>query len=165
MPTVFLSAEECAQLRVMLRRGEGKARVLNRARILLKLHERIAEKLIANDCLVSKKTVTRIRNRYEAGGLVRALQDLPRPGQPPKITDKIEAHLVAVACSAPPNGRARWTLELLANRLVRDKKVKCISSVAVLKRLRKRGIKPWREKNVVRSESHSGIHHAHGRPA
>lgn len=158
MPTGFLHASEQSKLRTMQKKGTEKARVLNRARILLKLHDGVSDAVIAREAFVCKKTVCRMRIRFNEGRLERALYDLPRSGQPPIITDKIEAHLVALACSEPPEGRIRWTLELLKEKLIDDKKVKHISSVAILKHLKKRGIKPWVEKNVVHSKDHRRIH-------
>jgi len=100
---------------------------------------------------LGRSTVQRTREHDRAGGLNRALDDAPRPGQPPKLDDNAEAHLVAIACSDAPEGRDHWTLELLQERMIADKKVKTISTVAIWKHLKKRGIKPWREKNVVHS--------------
>jgi transposase len=162
MTTGFLTSSERIKLRSMQKKGTEKARVVNRARILLKLDLGEKDTSIASEVFVCVKTVQRIYSRYDAGGLERALFDLPRSGQPPIITDKVEAHLVAIACSNPPEGRIRWTLELLQQKLIEDKKVKRISSVAILKHLQKRGIKPWVEKNVVHSEDHGRIHRTHG---
>lgn len=157
MYTLHLSAEERAQLRTMLRKGEGKARVINRARILLALDQGTDTKCVAHDAFVSTKTVSRIRERFSEGGLTRALYDLPRSGQPTKLDMKAEA-LVALACSDAPDGRDHWTLELLRKQMIKDKRVKSISTVALRHRLIKRKIKPWREKNVVRSEHHARVH-------
>lgn len=154
MSTVILfSNDERDYLRAMIRKGKEKTRVVNRARILLKLAQGKDDEAIAQDVFTSTKTIYRIRVRYAEGGMTRALYDLPRSGQPPIITEKIEAYLVATACSEPPEGRVRWTLELLRDKLLSDKKVAHISSVAILKHLQKRGIKPWREKNVVHSNA------------
>lgn len=150
---ILFSEEERNRLRIMVRKGKEKTRVVNRARILLKLEQRQDDKTIAQDVFTSTKTIYRIRVRYADGGIDRALYDLPRSGQPPIITKKVEAYLVATACSEPPKGRARWTLELLRDELIANKKVTRISSVAILKHLQKRGIKPWREKNVVHSKT------------
>ncbi len=150
---VLGSEEERLQLHDIVRKGKQEARVMNRARILLKLAQGKDEEAVAEDVFMSKDTVRRIRLRYNDGGLQRALYDLPRSGQPPIVTTTVEAHLVAVACSNPPKGRARWTLELLAKKLVTDGKVVRISSTAILNHLRKRGIKPWREKNVVHPQA------------
>jgi hypothetical protein len=162
MTTGFLSISDRLRLRSMQKKGVEKARVLTRARILLKLNEGYGDAVIARETFVCTKTVGRIRSRHETGGIDRALFDLPRPGQPPIITDKVEARLIAIVCSDPPKGRTRWTLELLRNKLLDDTKVKRISTVAILKRLHKRGIKPWVEKNVVHSEDQRGIHRTHG---
>jgi len=154
MSTVILfSNHERDHLRAMIRKGKEKTRVVNRARILLKLEQGKDDEIIAQDVFTSTKTIYRIRMRYAEGGINRALYDLPRSGQPPIITEKVEAYLVATACSEPPEGRARWTLELLRDKLLTDKKVVRISCVAILKHLQKRGIKPWREKNVVHSNT------------
>ena len=68
--------------------------------------------------MVGPSTVGRVRQRFVEGGLERALNDLPRPGQRRKLAGKQEAHLVAVACSAAPEGHTRWTLRLLADQVV-----------------------------------------------
>jgi transposase len=154
MHTITVHPTEITRLRTMLHRGTEKARVLTRARVLIRLHERRRVPDIAHEAFVSIKTVGRIATRYHDGGIERALYDLPRPGQPPIITPKVEAYLVAVACTDAPIGHDHWTLELLRTRLIEKKKVRRISSVAILKHLRKRGIKPWREKNVVHTLTH-----------
>jgi len=69
---------------------------------------------------VSEQTIRRTRLRYEKEGLQAALEDKPHPKPMPKLTEQQEAHLVAVTCSSPPAGRARWTLELLQERLIQD---------------------------------------------
>jgi transposase len=87
--------------------------------------------------MVSQGTVTNVKKRYFAGGLQESLHDRPRPGRPPKITGDVEAHLIAQVCSEPPEGHERWTLRLLADRLVELELVESISHVAVSKRLKK----------------------------
>jgi len=154
MHPTHMSAEERARLRAMLRGGDEKARVINRARILLALNQTSDREQVARDAFVSTKTVARIQTRYREGGLDRALYDLPRPGQPTKLDMKAEAHLIALTCSDAPDGRDHWTLELLQRQMVKDKRVKSISTVALWHRLNKRKIKPWREKNVVHTTGH-----------
>ena len=117
---------------------------------------------IAQDVGTTARTVERIRARYAEGGIGRALCDAPRSGQPTKLDEQAEAHLVALACSDPPEGSDHWTLELLQKKMIEDKKVKEISTVTLWKRLTSRGIKPWREKNLVHSESDAGIHQKNG---
>ena len=138
----------------MLRKGEGKARVINRARILLWLDDGKRIDFIARNAFISTKTIGRMQGRYVDGGLDRALYDLPRPGQPKKTTAKDDAYIVALACSAAPKGRRYWTLDLLKKALTHKKK-HTLSRSAIHVRLSERKIKPWREKNVVHSEGHS----------
>lgn len=151
---VILSAPEQKQVRALLRRGKHSARVAARARILLLSHQGKSKDTIAWTLFIGRSTVQRIRDRYNDGGLDLALYDSPRTGQPPKIDELGEAHLVALACSAAPDGRDHWTLELLQKQMVKDGKVRSISTVALWKRLKERGIKPWREKNVVCANAH-----------
>jgi transposase len=92
---------------------------------------------IASVLMCSLPTITAIRRKFVEGGLDNALYDKPRPGAVPKITGEIEAQLTLLACSAPPEGKARWTLQLLADKLVELKLVDSISDVAVMKRLKK----------------------------
>ncbi len=150
--TIQFSQEETAQLKDIIHTGTHNARVTTRARILLKSAQGLSNQEIACQLDTSESTVKRVRARYREGRLLRALYDAPRPGQPPKLDDKREAHLVAIACSDPPKGRDHWTLELLQKQMMKDKKVKTISTVAIWNHLHKRGIKPWREKNVVHSQ-------------
>lgn len=160
---VKLSDEQKALLENITKKGNHNARVIKRAKILLKSAEGFKDKDISILADMSKKTVERVRIRFAEEGIDRALYDNPRPGFPAKITDNIEAHLIAVACSNPPEGRNHWTLELLQERMVKDKKLKSISKVALWKHLDSRGIKPWLEKNVVHSGNNGRIQEENGR--
>ncbi len=153
--TIELSKKERSQVQAIIRTGKHNARVLTRARILLKSYEGLSKSEIVRHLDIGESTVKRTRVHYRENGLDRALYDAPRSGQPKKLDDKAEAHLVALACSNPPEGRAHWTLELLQKQMIKDKKVKEISTVALWHRLTERSIKPWREKNVARSESYA----------
>jgi len=151
--TVTLSRRERNILKEITDKGKSNARVIKRAYILLESDRKETDEAIAEELNVSKRTVQRVRTNYESDGLESALYDAPRTGQPAKLNDKSEAHLIAIACSGPPKGRNRWTLELLQKRMIKDRKVKTISTVTIWSYLRNRGIKPWLEKNVVCSES------------
>src|SRR5690242_13791797 len=113
MPTkkylVKLTDEERAALEQMLRRGKHSARKLVRARILLKADDGLADATIVEEVQTSPPTVERTRQRFTADRLA-ALEERPRPGRAPTLTDKAEARLIAEACSAAPEGRERWTL-------------------------------------------------------
>lgn len=138
---VHLSKEDRQELESLIHSGESSARTQTRARILLLTDEnqkkKKSTKEIASALLCSMPTVTNIRKKFSAGGIENALYDKPRPGAVPKITGEIEAQLTMLACSAPPEGRARWTLQLLADKLVELKLVDSISDVAVMHRLKK----------------------------
>jgi transposase len=87
---------------------------------------------------VSWRTIIRIKARFKEEGM-EAIKEHPRPGRPVRITGDIEAKLVMLACSSPPEGRSRWTLQLLAAKMVELGYIDRISDVGVLKRLKKTG--------------------------
>ena len=117
---VRLTAEERNQLRDLIRRGRPGARRVTRARILLKADDGRTDAAIADALEVGVATVHRIRQRCVEEGLGAALAERPRPGAVPTLDPKAQAHVIALACSTPPAsmGRARWTLRLLADRVV-----------------------------------------------
>ena len=114
---VTLSEDESAQLAHLLHSGTHATRKVTRARILLKAAEGWQDHTIAAALAVGRATVERLRQRFVEEGL-GALEERPRPGTPPKLDAKAEARLIAEACSAAPEGRQRWTLHLLADRVV-----------------------------------------------
>jgi transposase len=101
----------------MLRRGKHSARRLTRARILLKAADGLRDDEIAEAVETSMPTVERTRKRFAAHRL-HALDERPRPGKKPVLDERGEARLIAEACSQAPDGRKRWTLQLLADRVV-----------------------------------------------
>lgn len=116
--TVALSDEERTDLRALVRRGTASARRLTRARILLKADEDRTDVAVAEAVGVGIATVHRIRQRCVEEGLEVALGERRRKGGTPKFSPKQHAHVIALACSTPPAGTARWTLRLLADRVV-----------------------------------------------
>lgn len=150
---VKLSRKEKDQLEDITKKGKHNARVIKRAHILIQSAQNMKDKDIATVVGVSARTVENIRKRFVEGGMKSALYDAPRPGAPRKLDDKVDAYLVATACSSPPDGITHWTLELLQKKLIKDKKIKSISTVALWHHLNERGIKPWREKNVVHTKN------------
>jgi hypothetical protein len=139
---LILSSDERSFLENLIRSGSAPARVQARARILLLTDRSLGSSRtdgeVAEAVMVCPVTVGRIRQRFLSDGLEHALYDLPRPGQPPKITGDVEAQLTVLACSDPPEGHARWTLQLLADKLVELNLVQSITPVAIHKRLKKR---------------------------
>jgi transposase len=135
--SVRLKEEEREELSQYLRRGKSSARSLTRARILLLADEGRPDVEIAEALKVSKSTANRIRKRYCEGGLEFALYERARSGAPSKIDGRIEAQLTLLACSEPPDGRSKWTLRLLADRLVELEAVDSISHMSVQRLLKK----------------------------
>lgn len=117
---VVLQPNEKKKLKAIVSIGQNKAAVIRRAHILLKADEGKTDAEISAMLYISEQTIRRTRLRYETDGLQVALEDKPHPKPVSKLTEQQEAHLVAVTCSAPPAGRARWTLELLQERLIQD---------------------------------------------
>ncbi len=134
---VSLTAEERNQLEALLKRGRVGARVSARARILLHAAEGATDAAIAAAVRVGEATVERTRQKFVAGGLDWALRERPRPGGKRKLDGKQEAFLVATACSTPPAGRPRWTLQMLADRLVEVRLVDALSDETVRRTLQK----------------------------
>ena len=116
---VELSHAKPSKLTALLSGGKHSARMLKRAQILMAADAGASDEEIAISVGVGGSTVYRTKRRFLVGNLEEALSEEPRPGAPRKLSGKEEALLVATACSNPPEGRARWTLELLADELVR----------------------------------------------
>ncbi|GAB3219675.1 helix-turn-helix domain-containing protein [Spirosoma arcticum] len=137
-----LPAEQIQQLQQMLSKGKHSVRSLKRAQVLLALHQGKTPATVAQLVGVSPAMAYNIRNRYLAEGLTVALSEKPRPGQPSKFDKAAQAHLTALACSEAPDGRSRWTLRLLADRLVELRLVESISHQAVGEQLKKTCLNP-----------------------
>ena len=142
---VELSQTERAQLTALLSAGKHAARKLKRAQILLAADAGARDDDIATNVGVGGSTVYRTKQRFVLGNLKAALSEIPRPGASRKLSGKEEALLVATACSKPPQGRARWTLELLAGKLVSLTQHESVSRETVRRRLAENDLKPWRK--------------------
>jgi transposase len=134
-----LNEQERLRLQKIVRSGKDKARKITRCRILLladeangKKDEEISDAL--NVCLA---TIFTIRRRYAQEGLERAIGEGARSGQPPKFKGRAAAKITAIACSKPPEGQARWSLRLLADRAVELRIVDSISHQSVRNILKK----------------------------
>lgn len=134
---VDLTDSERAELDKLTRQGKVSARKMKRAQILLKaaLGWRDEDIILALDC--SRSTVERTRRRFVEGGLEKALNEDVRPGQRRKLDGRGEAHLLALACSERPDSQARWSMRLLADKLVELGVVDSISHEAVRQTLKK----------------------------
>jgi hypothetical protein len=138
---VELTGNQRQELEHVIHAGNASARTQTRARILLlsdrSQGQKRTDEQVAQAMMCCQRTVVNVRRRFLSGGLDQALYDRPRPGQRPKVTGDIEAKLTMLACSAPPEGAARWTLRLLADRLIELGYVEYISHVTVGEVLKK----------------------------
>ena len=129
---VELTELQINHLQSLIRRGKSGARVIRRAHVLLLAKEGKKDHEIASMARCSASTVQGIRQVFSEEGFEKALQEKPRSGRPEKLEGKAKAHLIALACSNPPEGQALWTLRLLADKVELD-----ISHVAVYNTLKK----------------------------
>ena len=142
---VELSQAERDELAALLSGGKHSVRKLKRAQILLAADAGESDAAVAASLRVGGSTVYRTKRRFVLGNLAAALSEEPRPGAARKLSGKEEALLVATACSSPPAGRARWTLELLAGELVKLTAHDSLSRETVRRRLAENDLKPWRK--------------------
>ena len=134
---IQLSKEERSQLQRYVRKGKKSARSITRAHVLLLADNQMVDEDIAETLGISLATVYRIRKSYHQEGLAKTLKDKPRSGAPSKVDGRLEAQLTMLACSDPPEGHARWTQRLLADKLVSLDLIDTISHVTIGKLLKK----------------------------
>lgn len=141
---VDLNEAERTELTALLNGGKHAVRKLKRAQILMAADAGIADEVIASSVSVGGSTVYRTKRRFVEGNLEFALSEEARPGAARKLSGKEAALLVATACSSPPQGRKRWTLDLLAGAMVRLTEHEGLSRETVRRRLAEDDLKPWR---------------------
>jgi transposase len=141
---VHLKDEERRKLLAIVSKGRNKAVVIQRAHILLKVDEGKTDAEISQMLYASEQTIRRTRLRFAQEGLQAALEDKPHPATGSELDDKQEARIIALACSDPPAGQARWTLELLTQEVLRDGIVTRISPETVRLLLKKTNSNPGR---------------------
>ncbi len=139
---VFLNGKKRSNLKRLVNTGTEKARKITRARILLLADESPSgpskkDKEIMEALCVCARTVAQTRQRFTAGDIQGALNEKPRSGKPPKFTGREKAKLTLIACSEPPEGRTRWSVRLLADKMVELEVVDSISRETVRKYLKK----------------------------
>lgn len=137
---VSLSESEKAELTSILKKGTHKSRKITRARALLLLDSGKSRTEIQSELGIDSNHYYRIKKRYFAAGLSNALEELPRSGQPPIVTERLEAQITSIACSDWPAGSARWTLSLLNERIVELNYVETISNESIRQVLKKAGL-------------------------
>ena len=143
---VELLDEERRELESLIRAGRHSARRVKRAQILLAAERGESDEAIAAGSRAGTSTVYRTKRRFVEEGFEAALSEQPRTGRERKLNGKDEALLVALACSTPPEGCARWTLELLAGEFVQRTEHQAVSRETVRRRLKEQQLKPWQKK-------------------
>ena len=141
---VHLKEAERRKLIGMVSKGRNKAVVIQRAHILLKVDEGKTDLEISQMLYVSEQTIRRTRQRFVQEGLQAALEDKPHPATGSELDEKQQARIIALACSEPPAGQARWTLELLTQEVLKDGIVTHLSPETVRLLLKKTNSNPGR---------------------
>ena len=144
--SLTLPVSDIHQIDKILTKGKHPVRVIKRAQIMLALHRKQPVNQIATIVRTTQRTVYYMVQAYRDAGLAGALYDLPRPGRTPALNQQQDAHIVALACSSPPTGRARWTVRLLVKAAKKKKIVMTVGRETIRNLLEQHALKPWREK-------------------
>jgi hypothetical protein len=144
---VHLTPEQRSEATAILARGQAAALTYRHARILLEADAAVRRRVrsdarVAEVCGVSPRTVARVRERFARDGFAVAVHGRPHPGAAPKLSSAQAARLIALACSPAPDGRARWSVRLLADRVVELAELPPISRELVRTTLKKTGSSP-----------------------
>jgi hypothetical protein len=146
----------------MQRKGKLSVRTWRRVRILELLDDGLSVRASAKAVGTFPREASRVGKRYVAKGLHAALTDEPRGKPEPRLDSVQQAAVVAMVCGPAPEGRARWTVRLVAEHAVRSGITPKVGRETIRVILATHDLKPWREKNVVRAESRSRVHRANG---
>jgi putative transposase len=138
-------------LEELLAGGVQQVRVVLRAVALLQLARGLSAPSISGVIPLTPQAIRKVGHRYEQGGLERALYEKDRPGAAAVLEDSQRQRIIAMVCSDPPEGRARWTVRLVAEEAVKRRLVPRVGRETIRVLLLHHDLKPWREKNVVRS--------------
>ena len=150
------------ELRRVLKGGVQQVRVVLRALALLQLAEDASAPRIAKVIPLTPQAIRRLGHRYQQAGLAGALYEKQRPGAAEVLDANQKQRIIAMVCSDPPAGRARWTVRLVAEEAVKRKLVPQVGRETIRILLLHHDFKPWREKNVVRGGSRRGVHREDG---
>jgi len=145
-----LKAQDKQELRQMLSGGIQQVRVVLRALALLQLDAGLSAPMVSRTVPFSAQAIRTISKRYQDLGLERALFERKRTGRAELLEASDKQRIIAMVCSSPPEGRARWTVRLVAEEAVKRKLVPGVGRETIRILLQSHDLKPWREKNVVR---------------
>src|SRR5271170_8130654 len=159
---IKLSRRDRQQLDELLSGGLQPVRTVLRALALRQMDDGQSTPAVGANLGLSAKAVWQIGKRYLDGGVERALFDAARPGKAPALDQQQQQRIIAVVCSPPPEGRARWTVRLLTEEVIKRKLVPHVGRETIRVLLESHDLKPWREKNVVRGEVGRGVYRQDG---
>src|ERR1043165_41940 len=144
--SIDIALKDQRALAKLLSGGVQQVRVVLRALALLQLAKGASAPQIANVVPLTSQAIRNIGRRYQQGGLERALYERPRPGAAEVLDESQKQRLIAMVCSSPPEGRARWTVRLVAEEAVKRKLVPRVGRETVRILLLSHDLKPWRGK-------------------
>src|ERR1035437_1122452 len=159
---IELKPRDRQQIEKLLGGGLQAVRTTLRALALRQMDQGQSTPAVGVNLGLSAKAVWQIGRRYIDGGLERALFDASRPGKAPGLDQQEQQRIIAVVCSPPPEGRARWTVRLLTEEVIKRKLVPRVGGETIRVLLESHDLKPWREKNVVRGGGGRGGDRPHG---
>ena len=160
---IKVSAEDQKQLRQLLRAGIQQVRVVLRALALEQLSLGLAAPAVAKIVHITPQAVRKIGHRYKRGGLESALFERQGRGAEQLLDKAQKQRIIAMVCSQPPEGYARWSVRLVAEQAVKRKLVPRVGRETVRILLLSHDLKPWRGKNVVRGGTQPRVHRKDGR--
>ena len=146
---IRLTDEQRCELLSIVSKGEHNARLIKRANILLLSDEGKTAPQIVEALSTTEQTVYNIRKRFSQEGLESAIHEKPRPGAKPLIQPEQEAHIIALACSTPPDDRERWTVRMLTNKVVELGILDEVSRETVRRTLKKTSLSRGRRSSGV----------------
>ncbi|MGQ0703809.1 MAG: helix-turn-helix domain-containing protein [Gemmatimonadales bacterium] len=145
-----LKSQDAKELERLLQGGVQQVRVVLRAMALRQLGRGTSAPQVARLVALTPQAIRKIAHRYRRGGLESALYERPRPGAAQVLAPAEKQRIVAMACSTPPTGAARWTVRLIAQEAIKRRLVPKVGRETIRVLLQSHDLKPWREKNVVR---------------
>ena len=149
-----VSKRDQKALETFLDGGIQPVRAVLRAMALLQLAKGVSTPRIAGFIPLTPQAIRKVGHRYVEGGLDRALYEKERPGAAALLEDSQKQRIVAMVCAGPPEGHARWTVRLVAEHAVKKRLVPRVGRETIRVLLLSHDLKPWREKNVMRSGTH-----------
>ena len=150
---IEVTTKDRKELQKLLSGGVQQVRVVLRAVALLQLAKGVSAPQIAGMVPLTAQAIRKIGHRYREGGLERALYEKQRPGAEALLEASEKQRIIAMVCSDPPEGFARWTVRLVAEEAVKRRLVPRVGRETIRVLLLSHDLKPWREKNVVRGRT------------